>query len=198
MKVGLAERAQLNVQASVIHGTPVSRSTSLGDVTVGLKYRVLEHVRLLGDFALLPSMKFPTAFAREGFGTGTTDISLLLISSHELGPLEMDLNAGGTVRSGDGSQASRTATVWTASFGFPLLGAFGWVAEVFGYPGTAGVQGEKGSVALLVGPTFSAREWLALDLGTIAPVTGPQPRAVYAGFVWNIGSLSAGKAERNH
>ena len=198
LKIGLAGRGQLNLLASVIHTTPVSRATALGDLTVGVKYRALEHAPLLGDFAFLSSVKFPTASAREGFGTGTTDLSLLLISSHELGSVDMDLNAGLTKRSGDGSRVPKTATVWTASFGFLLTGAFGWVAEVFGYPGTAGPQGQKGSVALLAGPTFSAREWLALDLGTITPVTGPQPRAAYAGFVWNIGSLSSRNAESKH
>ena len=127
-----------------------------------------------------------------------TDPRLELVHSGYLDPQTGYFEAFFHDWSGDGSRVPKTATVWTASFGFLLAGAFGWVAEVFGYPGTAGPQGQKGSVALLAGPTFSAREWLALDLGTITPVTGPQPRAAYAGFVWNIGSLSSRNAESKH
>ena len=52
-----------------------------------------------------------------------------------------------------------------------------------------GPAGDRAVVAALFGPTFSARSWLAFDVGVIAPITGPQPRAIYAGVVYNIGQL---------
>lgn len=188
LKIGLASHAQLNVLVNVVHDNrPIGRSLNVGDLTLGVKYRILDDHPILGDFAVLPAVKFPTASGDAG--TGTTDLLLLLISSHRLGPVAMDLNAGVTHRSGDGKSVPKTATIWTASFGFPVRGRLGGAAEIFGYPGTSGPAGSEGIAALLLGPTFLARDWLALDAGFITPLTGPQPHAFYAGFVWNFGAL---------
>jgi len=188
LKIGFASHAQLNVLVNVIHDPRVAgKSVNVGDLTLGLKYRILDDHPILGDFAILPAVKFPTASG--DVGTGTTDLSLLFISSHRFGPVAMDLNAGATRRSGDGTKAPTTATIWTASFGFPIGGAIGATAEIFGFPGTSGPAGSEGTAALLFGPTLLARDWLALDAGFITPLTGPQPHAVYAGFVLNFGAL---------
>ena len=190
LKIGLATRAQLNLLVNIIHDRAIpGRSFAASDITIGVKYRIAENDRILGDFAVLPAVKLPTA-SPDAAGTGTTDFSLLLISSHHLGPVAMDLNVGQTRRTGDGTSAPKTAGVWTVSFGFPVSGPFGAAIEVFGFPRTAGPLGTEGIAALLIGPTFLAREWLALDAGIIAPITGPQPRAFYAGFVWNAGCLA--------
>jgi hypothetical protein len=188
LKIGLASRAQLNLLINVIKFS-TRPGTHLGDLTIGVKYRLMDDHPWLGDFAILPAVKLPTAPSTNGPGTGTTDFSLLLISSHQLGPVAVDLNAGQTRRSGDGSRAPVTAHIWTASFGFPISGPVGAVAEVFGYPRTSGPAGSEATAALLIGPTFLVREWLALDAGLITPLAGPQPHAVYVGFVWNFGSL---------
>ncbi|MDQ6689182.1 MAG: transporter [Gemmatimonadota bacterium] len=190
LKTGLGPRTQLNLMLDLISAVSVrGRALSLGDLTVGVKYRIVENARLLGDFAMLPAIKFPTGDASSGAGSGTTDFSLLLISSRQIGPVAVDLNVGGTRRTGDGSRASMTAGIWTASFGFPVRGNFGWVAELFGYPQTTGAEAAPAIAAFLTGPTFVVREWLALDAGVITPITGPQPRAAYAGLVWNLGCV---------
>ena len=188
LKIGLAPRAQLNLLFNLIHDRSiVDGSLVASDFTIGVKYRLLEDSPVVGNFAILPALKLPTAL-REA-GTGTTDVSLLLISSHQLGPVAMDLNVGQTWRSGDGTTVPKRAGIWTASFGLPVSGRFGATVEMFGYPRTTGPAGAKGTAALLIGPTFLAREWLALDAGIIAPIVGPQPRAAYSGFVWNFGCL---------
>ena len=188
LKIGLASHAQLNVLVNVAYDNrPLGRRLNVGDLALGVKYRILDDQPILGDFAILPAIKFPTASG--DIGTGTTDLILLLISSHRLGPVAMDLNAGVTRRSGDGNSVPRTATLWTASFAFPVRDRLGGTAEIFGYPGTSGPAGSEGTAALLLGPTLLARDWLALDAGFITPLTGPQPHAIYAGFVWNFGAL---------
>lgn len=186
LKFGLASHAQLGLFGSVVHD-PVT--TSLGDVGAGIKWRLLDDAPLLGDFAVLPAVKFPTGDANKGTGTGTTDASFLLISSHSLGPVSMDINVGYTRRSGDGSGVPKNASLWTASFGGPAAGQLGWTAECYGYPGTGGPAGQAPIVALLAGPTFLFRKWLALDAGVIVPVRGPQPHALYAGAVYNVGRM---------
>ena len=119
----------------------------------------------------------------------------MLVGQH-IGPFEVESEIGtgvlGTVylaklSRGDGTVVPRTAGVWTASFGFPLSGPLGATVEFFGFRRTTGPAGSNATAALLVGPTFLLREWLALDAGGIIPLAGPQPRALYAGFVWNFG-----------
>jgi len=186
-KFGLADHAQLSVFGSAQH-TP--RVTGLGDIGAGVKWRIADDARFFGDFAILPSIKFPTGSVEKGTGTGTTDMSLLLISSHDLGPVAMDVNLGFTRRSGDGTSAPTAATLWTVSFGGPIAGSLGWTGECFGYPRTTReVAQQPPIVALLAGPTFLLRKWLAVDAGVIVPLAGPQPHALYAGAVYNVGRM---------
>ena len=186
LKFGLAANAQLSVFGSAQHNPT---ATGLGDVGAGVKWRLVDDAPIIGDFAVLPSVKLPTGSAEKGTGTGTTDVSLLLISSHDLGPVAMDINVGYTRRGGDGSNAPKNATLWTLSFGGPIAGSLGWVGECYGYPHTTGPAGQASIVALLGGPTLLLKKWLALDAGVIVPVAGSQPHALYAGAVYNVGRM---------
>jgi Putative MetA-pathway of phenol degradation len=185
-KLGLAGNVQLSVFGSVIRD---STATGVGDFSVGVKWRLRDDAPIVGDFAVLPVVKFPTGSAANGTGTGTTDASLVLISSHDFGALSMDVNVGYTRRSGTGSNAPVNASLWTISFGAPISGSLGWTAECYGYPATSGPAGQASIVALLGGPTFLVRKWLALDAGIIVPLAGPQPHALYAGGVYNVGRM---------
>ena len=190
LKVGLGSRVQLNLLFNLIYDRAFPGGAfEAGDITIGVKYRIVDDDRILGDFAILPAIKLPSA-TLNGAGTGTTDFSLLLISSHQFGPVAMDLNAGQTRRSGDGTSAPRTARIWTASFGFPVRGPLGATVEIFGFPRTTGAAGTKAIAAFLIGPTFLVRKWFAMDAGIIAPITGRQARAMYTGFVWNFGCIA--------
>lgn len=186
-KFGVAPRLQLSVMVPVV--SPQGAGAGLGDAGVGLKWRFREGGGLLGDLAILPSIKFPSGSDALGRGTGTTDAGLMFIASHQLGPVALDLNAGITRRSGNGSVAPRTATVWCVSFGGPASGPVGWVAELYGYPKTTGPAGSDAIVAILAGPTVQLDYRLVLDVGGIIPVRGPQPHAVYVGITWNAGRL---------
>jgi hypothetical protein len=187
-KLGVAPRLQLTLMESVARPKGAS-AAGIGDVAAGLKWRALEDAPVLGDLALLPIVKLPAGSASAGTGTGTTDVALLVISSHTFGSVALDINAGYTRRSGSGANAPCSATVWTVSAGGPLQGSFGWTAEVYGYPATSGPAGARAIVALLGGPTLLVRKWLALDAGVILPLAGPQPRALYVGAVYNAGRL---------
>ena len=184
-KIGLADRAQLSINAPVTKAPGMS--TGIGDLSAGIKYRLVDDAPLVGAFAILPSIKAPTGDDNAGRGTGTTDVSIVAISSHKFGDYSMDLNVGYTHRSSGAVPTS--STLWTASFGGPLAGHFGWTAECYGYPGTGGPFGQAPIVAVLAGPTLLAMESIAVDAGVIIPVKGAQPHALYAGLVYNVGSL---------
>ncbi|MDB4877794.1 MAG: hypothetical protein JWM41_4240 [Gemmatimonadetes bacterium] len=181
-KFGLADRLQLSVFAPVQF--PSVGSAGIGDVGAGVKWRLLENAAAVGDFAVLPSITFATG--SPSTGTGSTGLSLLAISSHDLGGVAMDLNVGYTHRSGGSVDVPTSSTLWTLSFGGPFTAPWGWVAEAYGFPGTSA---SAPIVALLAGPTVTPRLWLAFDAGIIVPVSGPQPRALYAGAVVNVGQL---------
>ena len=185
LKIGLADHAQLSINAP--YTKPPGISAGIGDFSVGVKYRFVDDAPIVGAFALLPSIKAPTGDDNLGRGTGTTDLSILAISSHKFGDYSMDLNVGYTHRSSGAAPTS--ATLWTASFGGPIAGRFGWTGECYGYPGTGGPFGAAPIVAVLAGPTFLAMETLAMDAGVIIPVKGPQPHAIYAGLVYNVGRI---------
>lgn len=188
IKIGVTSNTQFSIFATGIQ--PQSNEAfQTGDLAFGLKWRLADDLPILGRFALLPSIKLPTGSTAAGAGTGTVDGTLLLISSNEFGPVELDVNFGYTRRSGDGTVAPKSATLWTFSFGCPAVGVLGWAAELYGLPGTDGHAGKAPIVAILFGPTYTAEPWLVFDLGVIEPVAGPQPRAVYCGGVWNIGRL---------
>lgn len=186
LKIGLAPRVQLSLQAFGIVA-PAGAGRGMGDMSIGVKWRFLEHSPVGGDLAVLPSIKLPTGSASDGTGTGTTDVEVLLISSRTIHGVDIDLNAAFWQRSGSGAVAPKHSALWTSSFAGQPWGRVGWTAEIFGYPS---LQAGTGSiVAVLTGPTWEARKFLVFDAGLIAPLTGPQPRAVFAGLTWNIGRL---------
>ena len=185
LKIGLGRRVQLNVAVPVVG--LAGQTAGPGDGSVGVKFRLADDAPLLREFAILPSVKLPSGNSDQGRGTATTDWSLLVISSRTVGRFAIDLNAGITARNGDGTNAPTFAALWTVSVGAEVRGPVGWVGEVFGYPGTGGPAGLPPIVAVLTGPTYAVRPWLAFDVGIIVPVTGPQPHAWYVGSVVNAG-----------
>jgi hypothetical protein len=185
-KTGLSPATQLEITLPFLGSA--NRAIRVGDVTASLKWRFIE-TSPIGRVAIQPSVKLPSGSEPNGYGTGTTDLQLLLISSKTLGPAQMDLNLGYTHRSGDGTSAPKDATVWTASFGGPARGPVGWVVECFGYPKTSGPAGQPSTAAILAGPTFTAHRWLVFDTGVIVPLTGWLPHSAYVGLTWNAGHL---------
>lgn len=185
IKVGVSSHLQ------VAFGLPASTDPSTpfgaGDASIGIKWRVFEDHPIIQDVAILPTVKFNSGGAR---GSGTTDISLLLINSRTFGPVGVDLNLGTTWHSGDGSLVAKTSTMWTVAAGIPIRGDFGWALELYGYPGTGGAAGAAPLVAVLTGPTFVLRPELALDAGIIRPVfSNSQRPAYYIGLVTSLGRL---------
>ena len=179
-KLGVGRRLQLELQMPVVW-TP-NDDHGIGAVSTGVKWRLAEHARFLGDVALVPSITVPFGPAGQSH-----DATLIVVSSRELGPVALDLNLGYTHRGKSDGFAAHDIGLWTAAFSGQAGDRLGWAAEVFGHPGTAGPAGEAQTVAVLSGPTFKIRRWLVADTGVIVPVAGLQPRAVFAGLVYNVG-----------
>jgi hypothetical protein len=186
-KIGLTRRAQLEVQTPIVHANGLHAVP--GDLLIGAKWRAIEHAPIVATFALFPTLKLPTGSTSEDAGTGTTDLSLVLISSREFGDISLDVNAGMVHRFGRDDLAPHDSSMWAMAFGGPLHGPVGWAAELYGFPATSGPAGDRSVLATLLGPTMKVRGWLVVDTGVIIPIAGPQPRALYAGCAYNIGRL---------
>lgn len=183
LKLGLAPRAQLNVSTSI---TRPSGGASIDDVTVGLKWRPWDHAPVAGAIAVLPSVTLST---RSAGASGDTAAGLLVITSRPIGAMALDLNAGYTWRSGDGSLAPSGEALWAAALGGPVAGRVSWVGEVYGSPASSGPAGTRTIVSSLIGASAAVNPSLVLDVAVVLPLTGPDSRAVMAGIVWNAGSL---------
>ena len=165
-KLGLRPRAQLGISV------PLNLDGGgAGAVGVAVKWRVADDAPLLGRFAFQPSVTLPHA------GTGA-EVGLLAISSHQFGQVAFDANAG-YFATDAGSHG-----LWTLSFGGPLSGRVGWVGELSGVE-TSG----SASHALLFGPTFSIRNWFALDAGASVSLDGSHHTSWFFGGVTNFGRL---------
>lgn len=193
-KIGLTSHLQLNVSTPVVFSGP-GQSTGIGDVGVGLKWRVLDDNPVLGDFALLPSLKIPSGSVSDNTGTGTYDVGITVIASYDIAGVAMDLNAAYSRIGSTATTSSSKAALWTASFGAPVAGKLSWVLEFFGQPTIDG-SGAPSTAAILTGPTYLVMPSLNLDVGLIAPFRGDIPNAIYAGIVWNLGTFSGHNAQR--
>ena len=194
LKVGLSSHLQLNLGSPAF--LPVAgQQAGLGDMSVGVKWRLLDDHPILGDFALLPAIKFATGSASHGTGSGTTDVGLTAIASYDVHGVSMDLNVAYTKVGVTSEQSGPDAALWTASFGFPVAGRLSWVTELFGVPRVDGAMAPP-ATALLTGPSFLMSPALNLDVGIIAPIRGDIPNAIYAGLVWNLGTFSRSAAAR--
>lgn len=183
-KFGIAPRAQFSLGATVVNN---AAGTGSGDLFVGVKLRLLEDAPVVGDFAILPSINFPTGSANRGFGSGERQSGLLLISSHQFGDVAMDINLGY-----EGRHAwPEHAAVWTVSLDGPIRGRLGWTLEGFGFNNDTGR-----TAALLGGPTYLPAKWLSFDTGLIVPLHGSQPHALYAGAVCNVGRFLPARLTR--
>ncbi len=196
VKIGVVPRLQLELQGGYTRNAALGATTSgASDLAVALKQRVLDGAPIVHDLSVQASIKFPSG-ARD-VSTGTTDLSLLLISSRQLGAVELDLNAGYTHRSGDGTSAPTSATLLTASTGAQIRGSLGGVAELFSFPGTGGPAGTSTAMGFLFGPTFQVRPWLVLDAGAILNVRNMGANAAYAGLTYNAGRIPGFPPRRN-
>ena len=187
LKLGLAPRWQFELQGG--GDQPPGGRVGLGDMSLALKWRISDHLGPLGRFAVQGALKLPTGSETAGRGTGTTDGTLLLISSNNFGPAELDVNLGYTRRGGDGTIAPKEAWLWTFASGFPLKGAIGGTVEIYSLPATSGPAGSPTIVAGLGGITVGVRPSLVLDGGAIFAIEGLQAFALFAGATWNVGRL---------
>lgn len=188
LKIGLGERVQLDVAPGWQRDVQGGRAQQgVTDLLAAVKWRLTDRAPVVGAFAIQAAVSLPTGSADSGRGSGAAAVSVLAISSHRIGPVSLDVNAGYARLGGESPTAPRDSTVCTAAAGFPVAGRFGWVAELYAYPGTSGPNGRPPVVAFLTGPSLTVTPSVVLDAGATFDVVRFGGTAVYGGFTWNIG-----------
>jgi hypothetical protein len=182
-RVRLADGLQLNLEVPALSAQD-NGSMDLGDVAASVNWQVLDDTPIFGDIFILPGVKVPTGSLERATGTGTTDGSVLIVSSNQWRALNLDLSLGYTRRSGDGTDAPQQYTSWSAALDGPLHGPVGWSMEWSGLPATSGPAGAPASSALTIGPTFSVHDWLTVETAVTVPLAGEQPKAVLVSAVY--------------
>lgn len=197
VKIGLGGRVQLDIAPNWERDVKGGHGEAgFTDVLVGVKWRLADRAPLLGAAAVQSMLWIPASSQGSGLGSGSAGVSVLLISSHQAGPVAIDANVGYTRIGGDGSVTPNNSTLWTIAAGFPVAGRLGWAAEVFGFPGTAGPSGASPVVAFLTGPAVTLAPSLVLDAGIVLDIQGWGGTAVYGGLTWNIGRLWQSSSSR--
>jgi hypothetical protein len=198
-KVGIAPAVQfslyLNGQRGVNPGPPPGFifnqarliPSGIGDVAIGFKFRTMEDHPILGDFAVQPILKLPVGDKK--LSAQSTDLTLLLISSREIGPVHLDININLTGRTGPDPFQPKFSAGWMAAFSGPVAGGLAWTAELYGYPPGSLDYGSPSTMALLAGPMWAVHKTLVLDAGIIRRLAGDQPAAWFAGATWNVGRV---------
>src|SRR5262249_969964 len=110
-KVGLTRRLQVETTLFWIRHWDGAAASGFGDVTFALKWRLADTLPLLGDFAIQPSVRFPTGSAQ--LGNDQSLAGMLFISSNKFGEAEVDANIGLFQRLTDRATAPAASFVWT-------------------------------------------------------------------------------------
>jgi hypothetical protein len=170
--IGLQERVRSNspLESGYFNDNPFIISSwqqGFGDIKLGLKYKFVDDYEggPLG-LAVRGMVKFGTADAAKGLGTGTTSFGIDLIASKNLN-YNADLHASiGYLFNGDptaptdnalgvtGSLNLANAFKWGVGLNLPSCKIFQFQAEVTGLVYSGGLQSQTSPVDLRVGPVI--------------------------------------------
>ena len=169
-------------------GAQVFDGNGVGDMTVEVKWRVLEREGF--SLAVKPGLSLPTGNEARGFGNGKVSYAASLIATQAVGPFSFHLN-GAYARNEYALQADRDANrsdIFHASFaaGVEVVKGLQVVANV-GLETSSDRGSDTWPAFVLGGLIYSATEKLALDLGVKGGLTEPETDlAALAGVAWRF------------
>lgn len=186
LRVGVAPWLEARVE-----GEPVVRlrgeeaDTGPGDVTLSVKWRVLDGGGAVPAVALLPFVTLPAA--REPIGSGQVDAGLRVLLSFELpAQLSLDVNAGGAAIGQPHSDGYLAQAVASAALSRALGERLSAFAEVFF--ASHDRRGGHDSLGADAGLAFFLTPRVALDVAILTTLAGPGPEyALRAGVSVRFG-----------
>lgn len=152
-----------------------SHTQGFADPALGFQWHPLDQDQLGFDGSLGYSHKFATANAVEGLGSGRADDTLTLLASKDLGPLHVDMNLlEGWIGQATGARATQTSGVVSVSW--PVAGAWGMGAEIYGVGGTRSAARDAAFLSFV---SYQPSSRCVLDAGFDHGLTNGAPR-------WNL------------
>ncbi|MCZ7591282.1 MAG: transporter [Kiritimatiellae bacterium] len=182
--VGFGGQFERRMEALDDAGAEVSRrESSIGDLTLGAKWRFIDSCPLGARHALAASVKFPTADEDKGFGSGETDYDLSWIASRSLGEsASAHLNVGYSWIGGPDEDVFH----YGVALDYQALDAVQWVGEVFAERETTG--GADTVVQYNTGFRWTPVESLMIDIAGGSKLKGDAPDFIAtAGLTWTFG-----------
>lgn len=159
------------------------RESSVGDLTLGAKWRFIDSCPLGARHALAASVKFPTADEGKGFGNGEVDCDLTWIASRSLGEnASAHFNVGYARIGGPDDDICH----YGVALDCQVLAAVQWVGEVFAERETS--SGADTIVQYNTGFRWSPVDSLTLDVAGGSKLKGDAPDFIAtAGLTWTFG-----------
>lgn len=186
VEVGVGFGGQFEERTEALADTGVEethRERSVGDLTLGAKWRFIDSCPLGARHALSASVKFPTADEDKGFGNGEADCDLTWIASRSLGEnASVHLNVGYSWIGGPDDNVIH----YGLALDHQLLDAVQWVGEVFAERETC--SGADTIVQYNTGFRWCPVDSLTLDIAGGSKLKGDAPDFIAtAGLTWTFG-----------
>jgi hypothetical protein len=169
-------------------GAQVFDGNGVGDMSVEVKWRLLEHEGF--SLALKPGLSLPTGDEGRGFGSGRVSYAASLIATQSAGPFSFHVNAA-YARNEYALQADRNANrsdIVHASFaaGMEVMNGLQAVANV-GLETNSDRSSGTWPAFVLGGLIYSPTENLDVDLGVKGGLNEPETDLVgLAGLAWHF------------
>lgn len=185
LEVGIGFGGQFEERTEIEEETV--RENSVGDLSLGAKWKVLDEDGWLPAQALAPAVKFPTADRDKDLGTGKADYDLSWIASKSLSDeAALHVNLGYTWIGSPDDEHLGDLLHYGIAGDYLLLPELQWVGEIF-----SSNELKRGVAAVWMGNTglrWEAAEGLTLDAAAGTVIHGDAPDlTATAGLTWVFG-----------
>jgi len=162
--------------------------TGVGDNWLGPQYRFYKQTPRVPSLAVSYQIKFPSASAAKGLGSGRVDHAFTFLASKDIKGFHFDYNVSAfLVRPQSGGPFDRNMQM-NLAFSHPLPGNFGFTGEFYG--NTELNAHQPGFASTLYALTYSVSKRLVLDGGIEVGLSRFAPeKHVFAGFTYSIVNL---------
>lgn len=186
LKFGATRDLELRLSSFPVIADHAAGVTGVGDVQLGIKYRLLHQTANRPTISLSYTAELPTATG--ALGTAAVDHFALLMISKDLGKHHVDFNVQPAWWGRPHAAGYDTNWTLAGAWSHPIRGNWGIGGELSGY--TRQDVSTPGELQTILNATYTARPRLVLDFGVINRIYGNVPRAMFeAGFTYSLADL---------
>jgi len=169
--------------------SPVNSAAGFGDTFLTVHYRYHRESKHSPSLAVAYEVKFATADAASGLGSGKMDHIVTLMGTKNVGKLFVESNMS-LFAIGEATGGTHGKAEWTLLMTHPVWHALGVVGEVYGDSRLDGADAAYASSTW--GATYNVSRRLVLDGGAMQGLTsgpGAPGRSLFVGMTYAFGSV---------